>query len=1055
LQAPTPDVPRTTASEDWGIVVGGYAVLTVAALVMLGWKLGIDLFVTMLPGLAPMVFNTALSLALMGVVAVFLGLRRERHPVALAASGAVWLLAVLTLVEYGADVSLGVDTIFHHPERAASMAEPGRMGLNTAVALGLLASAALSGAVGGRRALRAALWLSVAVIGVAALALAGYVGGYASGYRWGAATGMAAHSAGCLLLLGALFATDYWRRWRGRAGVASWALALAAAALLLLSVGWVAHRGLDALVGAFAEVGRAREADDRLRDLQLQLARFEAERGAWLLAGAPAPGPSGASARLRALAAEVEGLVDDAKQAERARRLSRLIEENLGLLPSGAEAAELAARWSAVPARELRAEIDGLALRMQAREKELLAAREARGARAAAEARVVILCGITLALLCGFGGVWLLRRILADLRESRERLASIFTSVAEGLVLQDARGRILECNGAAERILGLSAALMNGVDSLDPRWRAVREDGTPCSGESHPAMRTLRTGRAQRDETMGVFRPDGSLVWLSINAEPIFGDSGRVLAVVTSFFDITARRHAEQALRESEERWKFAIEGTGDGLWDWDVLGGRVVFSSRWKAMLGYAEDEIGDSLAEWRSRVHPEDLVGVLRAVQDHLDGRSALYLSEHRVRCKDGAYRWILGRGRIVSRGADGRPLRLIGTHSDLSERRAAEQALRESEERFRNTFDHAGVGMAIVALDGRWQRVNAALSRILGYTEEELLRRSSQDLTHPDDLDADLVQSRRLLAGEIASYQMEKRCLHREGHPVWIRLTGSLVRDGGGAPVHFVAQIEDITDRRLAAGKLAAYARRLATRNRDLQDFAHVASHDLQEPLRKIQAFGDRLEGRAAARLEPEERDYLARMRAAAARMSALIDALLAYSRVGSRAGTWENVPLAEALGDALQDLELRLESTGGRVEAGPLPVLRADPVQMRQLLQNLVGNGLKYSRAGVAPLVRVSSAPAATGVLASALGPAWELRVADNGIGFEQRHAEAIFGVFHRLHGRDEYGGAGVGLAICRRIVERHGGLIRAEGRVGEGAVFVVVLPEAAPPDLLDA
>ena len=221
-----------------------------------------------------------------------------------------------------------------------------------------------------------------------------------------------------------------------------------------------------------------------------------------------------------------------------------------------------------------------------------------------------------------------------------------------------------------------------------------------------------------------------------------------------------------------------------------------------------------------------------------------------------------------------------------------------------------------------------------------------------------------------------------------------------------------------------------------NKELQEFAYVASHDLQEPLRKIQAFSDHVEAEYAPVLGEEGLDYVRRMKSAGERMSRLISDLLAYSRIGSRESPRAPVNLHRVMEDVVADLHIPLRSTGGHVTVGPLPTLRADATQMRQLLQNLVANALKYHREGVPPDVRVE---------ADIMDGYCVLRVTDNGIGFEERFAARIFGMFQRLHSRQAYDGTGIGLAICRRIVDRHGGTIAATGRPGEGATFTVRLP----------
>ncbi|MBD3292731.1 MAG: hypothetical protein GF393_07375, partial [Armatimonadia bacterium] len=229
--------------------------------------------------------------------------------------------------------------------------------------------------------------------------------------------------------------------------------------------------------------------------------------------------------------------------------------------------------------------------------------------------------------------------------------------------------------------------------------------------------------------------------------------------------------------------------------------------------------------------------------------------------------------------------------------------------------------------------------------------------------------------------------------------------------------------------------------------LEEFAHVVSHDLQEPLRKIRAFGDRIEKMLGDELEDRPADYLARMLDAAERMGRLINALLSYSRVTSRARPFEDVDLNEAARDALWDLEIAIEEADGEVEVGELPTIAAEPHQMRQLMQNLVQNALKFRREGVPPRIEITgrfekleATDAAAGN-----GQVCELVVSDNGVGFDEKYADRIFGVFERLHRRGEYPGTGMGLAICRKIAERHGGTIAAEGEPGAGATFTIRIP----------
>jgi signal transduction histidine kinase len=257
------------------------------------------------------------------------------------------------------------------------------------------------------------------------------------------------------------------------------------------------------------------------------------------------------------------------------------------------------------------------------------------------------------------------------------------------------------------------------------------------------------------------------------------------------------------------------------------------------------------------------------------------------------------------------------------------------------------------------------------------------------------------------------------------------------------------EEIDERHRAEVALREMTGQLERSNRELQDFASVASHDLQEPLRKIQAFGDRLTAKYSDQLSSEGRDYLHRMHAAAGRMRRLIEDLLTFSRVTTRALPFEEVDLSRIAAEVVDDLEARIEQSGGRVEVGPLPKLQADPLQMRQLIQNLISNGLKFQKPNERPEVRVSAEVVRDERMDHAGAEMCRLRVKDNGIGFDERYLDRIFTVFQRLHSRHEYAGTGVGLAICRKIVERHGGSITARSALGEGAEFIAQLPIRQP------
>lgn len=256
-------------------------------------------------------------------------------------------------------------------------------------------------------------------------------------------------------------------------------------------------------------------------------------------------------------------------------------------------------------------------------------------------------------------------------------------------------------------------------------------------------------------------------------------------------------------------------------------------------------------------------------------------------------------------------------------------------------------------------------------------------------------------------------------------------------------------ELEERQRTEKELKRQQQLLAQSNTDLQQFASVASHDLQEPLRKIQVFGNQLQEKFSDVLGQQGQDYVERMQNAVSRMQSLIDDLLVFARIATRAQPFVLTNLEQVVREVLSDLEVRLQQTGGKVEVDELPTIDADPVQMRQLFQNLIGNALKFHRPQTPPVVKIYSqlaiAPLQSAAENSGSAAMCQIIVADNGIGFEPKYQERIFQTFQRLHGRSQYEGTGMGLAICRKIAERHGGSIKATSAPGQGATFIITLP----------
>ncbi|HEX5580593.1 MAG TPA: PAS domain S-box protein, partial [Gemmatimonadaceae bacterium] len=286
------------------------------------------------------------------------------------------------------------------------------------------------------------------------------------------------------------------------------------------------------------------------------------------------------------------------------------------------------------------------------------------------------------------------------------------------------------------------------------------------------------------------------------------------------------------------------------------------------------------------------------------------------------------------------------LVAVVRDITARLRSEAALRESEERFHQAFSSAAVGMAIVSLDGRWLEVNTALCRQLGYDAAELQEMTFVDVTHPDDLEGDIELGTRLLRGEVPSYVREKRYLHRSGATIWVLLSASLVRDAGGTPLYFLVQVQDISERKAAEEELRRRSEELARSNTELEQYAYVASHDLQEPLRMVASYTELLAKRYGGQLDERADKWIGYAADGARRLQTLIADLLSLSHLGSTGAPLTAVDMNDVLERAMAPLEAALAESGGRVTREPLPEVAGDPAQLELVLRNLLSNAIKF-------------------------------------------------------------------------------------------------------------
>jgi len=368
------------------------------------------------------------------------------------------------------------------------------------------------------------------------------------------------------------------------------------------------------------------------------------------------------------------------------------------------------------------------------------------------------------------------------------------------------------------------------------------------------------------------------------------------------------------------------------------------------------------------------------------------------------------------------------------------------------FRLTFDHAPIGMALLDLQGRLELVNDAFCRIVARSPTEVVGTAVDAISHPGDVDRHAEHRRRMLAGGRNPVQDEHRFIRADGHIAWAVVTMSLLRSGDGLPVRFLCQALDVSDRKQAEVTSARaeelkerYEKELARSNAELAQFASVAAHDLKSPLQVISGFAGLLEQTQSELLDERGQEFLGFILRSATRMNVLIDDLLAYAKVGAERRLRVEVPLDRVFDEVVASLdEAEIATSGGSVERDSLPVVTGDPALLAHVIQNLVTNGLKFVGPGVPPRVRVS---------ASRMINAWCVDVADNGIGIDPQHRSHIFGMFQRLH-KNDYEGTGIGLAICKRIVEQRGGSIWVEENAGGGSRFRFTVPDELGAHRLD-
>jgi PAS domain S-box-containing protein len=392
-------------------------------------------------------------------------------------------------------------------------------------------------------------------------------------------------------------------------------------------------------------------------------------------------------------------------------------------------------------------------------------------------------------------------RIQEEITQSRELTKNILRNTAVGILIQGPDTTILENNLAAAEILGIPQHELIGRLPADKLWNIIDEEGTNFNFEDLPVPQCIKKLIPINKIVMGIHRPiKKDLVWILVDAVPILGLNGELLYVICSFNDITIQKNTEEALKVSNERFKYATKATSDVIWDWDILTDNLIIGDNYTKLFGHQLNSKITSLKikDLDDLIHPDDLERVLKSNHKAINSEATTWNDEYRYLKSDGTYAFVEEKVYIL-RDKTNKAVRIIGALTDITSKKKINNELRISEGKFKGAFEHSAVGMAIVNFDGFWIETNTRLCDMLGYSKEELRELTFMDLTHPEDLDLDLKNKKQLDLTIIENFSSEKRYIHKNKSVVWAQLSVSVIRDNVGAVIYYMQQIIDITDRK----------------------------------------------------------------------------------------------------------------------------------------------------------------------------------------------------------------------------------------------------------------
>ncbi|MGL5193007.1 MAG: PAS domain S-box protein [Chroococcales cyanobacterium] len=670
-------------------------------------------------------------------------------------------------------------------------------------------------------------------------------------------------------------------------------------------------------------------------------------------------------------------------------------------------------------------------------------------------------------------------RTQCALQESQERLQNVLDTLPLGVGITDANGTILQGNPAVKKIWG--GARYVGMDRYYEYKGWWPDTGKQVSSEEWALFRTLQTGQSIWNEEVDIEDFNGKRKTILNSTMPLRNQAGVMVGAMVVNQDITEQRLVENALWENQRLIQQIAEATPTILYLYDLQENRNIYSNQHlNEILGYLPEEIENMGPDFLpNSIHPEDWP---RVVENQLKLISAqdgeIIETEYRMRNFQGEWHWLISRDTIFSRTPEGAAKQILGMGLDISLRKRAEAELveyrqqleelvewrtaelqntnqqlereiadriraevqlKKSETRYRLLAENATDMISTHTPEGIYQYVSPCCFTLLGYHSSDLIGHSAYEWIHPDDIPGVELSYRTVLEA-LVPFQVVYRVRHQDGHYMWFETNAQAICDPQtGDVVKIQAASRDISDRHRIEKELAQHTADLARSNAELEQFAYIASHDLQEPLRMVASYTQLLALRYPGKLDAQADKYIAYILDGATRMQQLINDLLQYSRVGTHGKSFDLVDCNEIMTRAIANLKMAIRKSNARVNWQNLPQVFGDKTQLLQLFQNLIANAIKY-RSPQTPEVQIE---------AHYREGEWLFSVKDNGIGIDPKHGDRIFQIFQRLHTRDEYPGTGIGLAICKRIVERHRGHIWVESEPDRGAIFYFTLANSSP------